>query len=109
VGWLVRDGDVLASCEVAATRRARRQGLLGRDHYDGALVLRPCRHVHTARMRFAIDVALCDRTGRVLAVCTLPPWRVSPLRKDTAFVIEAAAGAFDRWGLRVGDVVEHRA
>jgi uncharacterized membrane protein (UPF0127 family) len=108
MGWLVRDGDVLASCEVAATRRDRRRGLLGRDHYEGALVLRPCRHVHTARMRFAIDVALCDRGGRVIDVCTLAPWRVSPLRRDTAFVVEAEAGAFDRWGLRVGDVVEYR-
>ena len=43
------------------TRRAsRRRGLLGRDGFEGALVLAPCRHVHTARMRFAIDVALCD-------------------------------------------------
>ena len=108
MGWLVRDGDVLASCEVADTRRARRRGLLGRDHYEGALVLRPCRHVHTARMRFAIDVALCDRAGTVIDVCMLAPWRVSPLRKDTAFVIEAEAGAFERWGLRPGDVVEYR-
>jgi uncharacterized protein len=108
VGWLVRDGGVLASCEIATSRAARRRGLLGRDHYEGAFVLSPCRHVHTARMRFAVDVALCDRTGRVLAVRTLAPWRVSPLRKDTALVIEAEAGAFDRWGLRVGDVVEYR-
>jgi uncharacterized protein len=89
VGWLVRDGDVLASCEVAATPGARRRGLLGRDHYEGALVLRPCRHVHTARMRFTIDVALCDRAGTVMEVCTLAPWRVSPLRRATAFVVEA--------------------
>jgi uncharacterized membrane protein (UPF0127 family) len=109
MGWLVRDGDVLASCELAESRSARRRGLIGRDHYEGAIVLRPCRHVHTARMRFPIDVALCDRDGRVLATCSLPPWRVSPLRRETAFVVEAEAGAFDRWGLRLGDVVEYRA
>ena len=31
------------------TARARRRGLLGRDAFEGALVLRPCRHVHTVR------------------------------------------------------------
>ena len=58
---LVRDGTVLASAEVATTRRARRRGLLGRDGVDGAFVLRPCRQVHTFGMRFPIDVAWCDR------------------------------------------------
>ena len=41
-------------------------------------------------------------------MCTLAPWRVSPLLRDTAIVIEAEAGAFERWRLRVGDVVELR-
>ena len=34
--WLVSDGRVLASAEVAATRAERRRGLLGRDGLDGA-------------------------------------------------------------------------
>ncbi len=108
MAWLVRNGDVLATAEIADTARARRRGLLGRDGFEGALVLSPCRHVHTARMRFAIDVALCDAQGRVLRMCTLSPWRVSPLLRDTAFVVEAEAGAFERWRLRVDDVVELR-
>ena len=37
---------------------------------------------------------------------TMRPWRVSPLVWRSAFVIEAEAGAFERWGLRVGDHVE---
>ena len=71
--WLVRDGEVLATAEVAPDTRARRRGLLGRDAIDGVLVLRPCRHVHTFRMRFAIDVAFCDVNGVVLRTCTLAP------------------------------------
>ena len=65
MSWLVRDGDVLAAVELADTARARRRGLLGRESFDGALVLRPCRHVHTARMQFPIDVAFCDAEGVV--------------------------------------------
>ena len=109
MSWLVRDGDVLAAAEIAATGRARRRGLLGRDGYEGAFVLRPCRNVHTARMRFPIDVAFCDSEGVVLRTVSLVPWRVSPVVRRAAFVIEAEAGAFERWQLREGDQVELRA
>jgi uncharacterized membrane protein (UPF0127 family) len=109
MSWLVRNGDVLAAAELADTGRARRRGLLGRDGYEGALVLRPCRNVHTAKMRFAIDVAFCDAEGVVLRTVSLAPWRLSPYVHHAAFVIEAEAGAFDRWQLRAGDRVELRA
>src|SRR5215468_5688744 len=106
--WLVRDGDVLATAEVARGARARRRGLLGRDTLEGALVLRPCRNVHTLGMRFPIDVAFCDVRGVVLRTCCVPPWRISPIVWHAAFAIEACAGAFERWGLRPGDRVELR-
>ncbi len=50
--WLVRDDDVLAVAEVAASRGQRTRGLMGRDEFEGALVIRPCRQVHTFGMRF---------------------------------------------------------
>jgi len=106
VPWLVREGDVLAAAEVAATRPDRRRGLRGRTHLEGALVLRPCRNVHTAGLRFPIDVAFCDRDGIVIRTCCLRPWRLSPLVVRAALAIEAPAGAFERWDLRVGDKVE---
>ena len=108
MAWLVRDGDVLAAVEVAETGRARRRGLMQRDGFDGALVLRPCRNVHTVGMRFAIDVAFCDAEGVVLRTATLPPWRISPYVRRAAFVVEAEAGAFDRWHLQRGDRLELR-
>jgi len=106
VPWLAREGDVLAAAEVAATRPDRRRGLRGRTHLEGALVLRPCRNVHTAGLRFPIDVAFCDRDGIVIRTCCLRPWRLSPLVVRAALAIEAPAGAFERWDLRVGDKVE---
>ena len=106
MAWLVREGDVLATAEIADTKRARRRGLIGRPEFEGALVLSSCRHVHTLFMRFPIDVAFCDRNGTVLRTCRLRPWRVSPLVRTGAFAIEAEAGAFERWGLRAGDEVE---
>jgi hypothetical protein len=109
MAWLVRDGEVLAAVEIAETARARRRGLMHRDHFDGALVLRPCRNVHTVRMRFAIDVAFCDGEGTVLRTTTLAPWRISPIVRRSAFVVEAEAGAFERWRLTRGDRLELRA
>ena len=109
MAWLVRDGEVLAAVEVAETARARRRGLMHRDRLDGALVLRPCRNVHTVGMRFPIDVAFCDGDGTVLRTTTLAPWRISPVVRRSAFAIEAEAGAFDRWRLVRGDRVELRA
>jgi hypothetical protein len=109
MAWLVRDGEVLAAVEVAQTARARRRGLMHRDGFDGALVLRPCRNVHTVGMKFPIDVAFCDGDGTVLRTSTLAPWRISPVVRRSAFAIEAEAGAFDRWRLVRGDRVELRA
>jgi uncharacterized membrane protein (UPF0127 family) len=106
VAWLLREGEVLASLELAPTRRARARGLLGRDGIDGALMLSPSRAVHTLGMRFAIDVAYCDGDLKVLRVVTMPRHRLSlPVWRARA-VIEAEAGAFARWNLRPGDQLE---
>lgn len=106
VPWLLREGEVLASLEVADTARARARGLLGRDHVDGALLLRPARSVHTVGMRFPIDVAFCDRDLRVLRTVTMGRHRISrPVWRARA-VIEAEAGAFSRWQLAPGDQLE---
>jgi uncharacterized membrane protein (UPF0127 family) len=106
--WLCRGDDVLASVDVADTRRSRRRGLLGRDGIDGALVLRPARAVHTLGMRFDLDVAFVGTDGTVLDVVRMRRNRLGLPRWRARSVIEAEAGAFDRWGLRVGDVVELR-
>ncbi len=108
MAWLLRDEEVLATAEIAATRKLRRKGLLGRDSIDGALVIRPCRHVHTIRMCFKIDVAFCDKDGFVLAIKSLAPNRLSRIVPRAGFVVEAATGAFERWHLRVGDQLEVR-
>ncbi|WP_426574159.1 DUF192 domain-containing protein [Aquihabitans sp. McL0605] len=98
---LVDDRDV-AHLEVAATRRARARGLLGRDAIDGALLLAPAGSVHTVGMRFPIDVALCTRGLRVVAVRTVPAGRLVLPHRGGRAVLEAEAGSFSRWGLGVG-------
>jgi uncharacterized membrane protein (UPF0127 family) len=106
--WLVRDGKVLATLEVAASARERTRGLLGRDGIDGAILLRPAKSVHTFRMRFPIDVAFCDRDLRVLRVTTLARNRISLPVVKAHSVIESEAGTMARWGVRVGDQLDIR-
>ena len=107
--WLVADGRVLASVEIAEAYRTRAKGLLGREGIEGALLLRPARSVHSFGMRFPIDVAFCDADLYVLDIVVLRPHRMTLPRWRARAVIEAEAGAFDRWGVRVGDQVEIRA
>jgi uncharacterized protein len=108
VAWLVREGEVLASLEVARGRRARARGLLGRDGIDGAIYLVPCRSVHTLLMRFPIDVAFVDEDLVVQRVVQLRPGRIARPCWKAHGVIEAEAGSFASWELRQGDTLEVR-
>jgi uncharacterized membrane protein (UPF0127 family) len=108
VPWLVNDGVVMASAEVPEDGPAKRRGLLGRDSIEGCMVIERCRWIHTIGMRFPIDVAFVDAEGSVLKTMRMSRNRVGiPVRHARA-VIEAEAGAFSRWGLHVGDVIELR-
>ncbi len=53
--------------EVADTPLARMRGLLGRAGLPSgrALLIVPCRAIHTLGMRFAIDARFYDRAGRL--------------------------------------------
>ena len=101
-----RTNDTIASAvEVARTRKTRRRGLLGRDelHRSAALVLSPCCAIHTAFMRFAIDVVFIDRNGSVVRVVPqLGPWRIAVAARAHA-VVELAGGTVKPGDVVVGD------
>ncbi len=108
MAWLMRDEQVLAAIDIAESFRERSRGLLGRDGIEGALLLRPCRQVHSFGMRFPIDVAFCTDELTVVRTLTLRPGRITRPSLRCRCVIEAEAGAFARWGLRPGDQLEIR-
>jgi uncharacterized membrane protein (UPF0127 family) len=101
-----RTGGVVAdTVEVADTRETRRRGLLGRDGMapSSALMISPCFAVHTAFMRFAIDVAFVDGNGDVVRmVRDMGPWRMAVAWRGRR-VIEMPAGELEKRDVRLGD------
>ena len=91
--------------EQAMTRETRRRGLLGRDSLQpgAALFIKPCLAIHTAFMRFPIDVVFVDGDVRVVRVIRdLKPWRIAVTPRARA-VIEFRGGAIDAAGIALGD------
>jgi uncharacterized protein len=101
-----RTGAAIATAlEVAETRASRRQGLLGRNTLapSAGLMLTPCMAVHTAFMRFPIDVVFVDRHGRAVEiVADLRPWRAAASMRARA-VIELPGGTVAMRDIRLGD------
>lgn len=84
---------------------------------EGMLITR-CTSVHSAFMRYAIDVVYLDRDGEVVrCVPHLKPWRAShsalgtePVKRRSAraaHVLELAAGAISVFGIAPGDRLNH--
>ncbi|CAB4866756.1 MAG: DUF192 domain-containing protein [Actinobacteria bacterium] len=106
--WLVTDGRVLASADIANDRASRRKGLSGQTHIEGAFVIPNCRWVHTFGMRVAIDVAYLNADGNVIKTVQMSKMRLGVPVWHARTVIEAEKGAFARWAINVGNKIEVR-
>jgi uncharacterized membrane protein (UPF0127 family) len=102
------DGRVVAESVVVADSTMRRlRGLLGkRDLQSGhGVLLRPAWSIHTAFMRFPIDVVFLDADQVVIKIVPrLKPFSTASCR-GAREVIELRAGESDRRGLSIGDRV----
>ena len=108
-GWLLRDGDVVCALEFPESPAERRGALRGRSGWNGALHIEGVRTVHTAGMKFPIDVAFLSPDLTVLRVTRLKPWRVARGGRNACGVVQTEAGSLERWGVHVGDQLEVRA
>jgi uncharacterized protein len=106
-GWLLRDGDVVCALEMTDSA-ADRGALRGRPGCEGALHVEGVRTVHTAGMKFPIDVAFLSTDLTVVRTARLKPWRVATGGRAARSAVETEAGALERWGVRVGDRLEVR-
>jgi uncharacterized membrane protein (UPF0127 family) len=99
-------GTVVCEHAVIADHALRRlRGLLGRRALPAGegLLLQPAPSVHTAFMRFPIDVIFLDRDLRVVkCVDDLRPWRTASARRARA-TLELATGEASAREIEVGD------
>lgn len=105
------DGAMTCPVLVADTYWTRLRGMLFRNPLPPALVLVRTTSVHGAWMTQALDIAMLDDAGVVLATGVLQPWRLSSRQRGTHSVLEAPVGSFETWGLGVGSriaLVPHR-
>ena len=99
------DGTVICErCDVSDRARHRIRGLLGRRELDPneGMLLRPAWSVHTAFLRFPIDVLFVNGEQVVIKkVDNLKPWRTA-LCRGAREVVELAAGVCERLGIEPG-------
>ncbi|MGZ4824975.1 MAG: DUF192 domain-containing protein [Terriglobales bacterium] len=96
---------------VADTHWTRLRGLLGLGTDDfgngSGLWIVPCHGVHTLGMGFPIDVVYLDRALNVIDVQSeVRPWRLAPVRRNAASVLELPCHIAAETKTAVGDRIE---
>ncbi len=106
MAWLIRDGQVLASLEVARGSERRLKWLAGASLREGAFLVTGAKAAHSLGSHSAVDVAWLDDQMTVIALSRLRPFSLALPRRRATSVLYASAGAFGRWHLVVGDSLE---
>ncbi len=103
-----RGTAICERCELADGPWRRLRGLLGRGELSPGegMLLRPSASIHTAFMRFPIDVVFLDADLCVLGVRhNLRPWRAAGDRGARA-VLELAAGEAEGRDIALGEQLQ---
>jgi len=102
---LTRGNVVCEQAVIADRARRRMRGLLGRRSLPAGegMLLQPSPSIHTAFMRFPIDVVFLDRNLKVIKLVEhLPPWHTASAI-DGRSTLELSAGEIVKRGVHVGD------
>ncbi|SMB94864.1 hypothetical protein SAMN00808754_1127 [Thermanaeromonas toyohensis ToBE] len=105
--WNLTKQVVLAhQVRLACTFKERFKGWMGKQKLeDGeALLLYPCKGIHTWFLRFPLDILFLSKEGKVLlALKNFPPFRFSPWVLSSQAVVELPAGRILATNTSVGD------
>ena len=106
-----RDQWLARRVQLALGLWQRTRGLIGHAPLQAgdALLICPCRGVHTCWMRYPIDVVFVDQAGVVVGCCSeLRPWRLSRVYGAASCVLELPPGTISTTGTIPGDTVAFR-
>ncbi len=101
--------EIASNLIIADNILSRIKGLLGKKAMpDGeALLIKPCKGIHTFGMQFPIDVVFLDKRNRVVAMAkNVEPNRMTRVFFTAASVLELPAGTIDMTSTKIGDDVE---
>lgn len=106
-----RQTYLATALSIAGTHWSRLCGLTftqpGSFRTGRGLWIVPSHGVHTFAMRFPIDVAYLDGQNIVVYMeHNLKPWRVAPVRLQTASVLELPQNTLSETGTCLGDRIE---
>jgi len=91
---------LLAKDAVVASKLFKRtKGLLDRSNFrlGEALIIKPCKSIHTWFMLFPIDVLFVDENNRVVkAIPDIKPFRITPIYWKAEYVIELPIGMIQK-------------
>jgi uncharacterized protein len=107
ISWLLCEGNVLASAQLATSFNERLRGLIGQRSFEGAFVIQT-KWIHTIGMCFPLDIAYVNKKKTITRVDHLKPYRIGRPEPHAVLVIEAVAGSFERWQLAVGQQIDFR-
>ena len=91
---------------VADTFATRLVGLLSRKALaeHEAMLIVPCKSIHTIGMRFTIDVIFLDKENKVLGMSSnVKPYRLRWAPKGTFSVLEVSDGNVNKTGIHLDD------
>jgi uncharacterized membrane protein (UPF0127 family) len=94
--------------KLADSFMSRLFGLIGKRTFNSGegLLLTPCNSIHSFFMDFKIDVLFLDKSQQVIFLLEgMPPNRISPVIKNSLWVIELPEGIIASTGIRIGDQI----
>lgn len=98
-------GALLSQVALTSSAWERMRGLLGRAEpgtQEGFLI-KPCNMVHTAFMRYSIDVVFLDKLGCILAIHEkLAPWKIAVCLK-AKMALELRYGSVQKLKLELSE------
>ena len=104
-----RNAILATNAQLADTFISRSVGLLKHKHLASGegLVITRCQQIHMFFMRFAIDVAFVDRSGKVVGlVNTIKPGQMSAMYWRANRAIELPSGTIAQTKTALGDEIQ---
>lgn len=102
------DASVLfKQAKITQTAWERLRGLLAHPSLDGneALLIAPCSSVHMFGMRYALDIAYLNKTGKVIKIVpSLRPMAIS-MCFGAASTLEMPVNSLSKHNIQKGDVL----